>query len=78
MPKPVLVYNAPNGETREYSTNIPLSKKELMSIKAIRLTNNGGIENKETVTGFDMMVMDRETGQTDMIHADGTRVNKNM
>ena len=78
MPKPVLVYNAPNGETREYSTNIPLSKKELMSIKEIRLTNNGGIENNETVTGFDMMVMDRETGKTDMIHADGNRINNNM
>lgn len=78
MPRPVLVYNAPNGETREYRTDIPLTKKELMSISEIRLTANWGMDNGETVTGFDLMVVDKETGKTDLIHAEGNRINNNM
>lgn len=56
-PAPALVYTAPNGQQREYRHSVPLSCKEIQSISEVKLQMTDGVDTKETIAGFDLMLI---------------------
>lgn len=77
-PAPVLVYTAPNGQQREYRHNVPLSCKEIQSISEVRLQMTDGVDTKETIAGFDLMLIKNGNKTVQMAHANGSKLTNEM
>lgn len=78
VPTPSLVYTALSGKQREYRSSVPLSPKEIQSISQIRLHMDGGVDTKESVAGFDLMVIKNGNKTVEMEHASGAKVTPDM
>lgn len=80
LPAPAasLVYTAPNGQLREYRHSVPLSRKEIQSISEIKLQMTNGIDTKETVAGFDLMLIKNGNKTVQMAHANGAKLTAEM
>lgn len=77
-PAPVLAYTAPNGQQREYRHNVPLSCKEIQSISEVRLQMTDGVDTKETIAGFDLMLIKNGNKTVQMAHANGSKLTNEM
>lgn len=77
-PTPALIYSAPNGKQREYRSSVPLSRQEIQSISQIRLNMNGGVNTKEKVSGFDLMLIKNGNKTVEMAHANGAELTPEM
>lgn len=78
VPTPSLIYTAPNGKQREYRSSVPLSRTEIQSISRIKLHMDGGVDTKETVAGFDLMLIKNGHKTVEMAHADGAVLTPEM
>lgn len=77
-PTPSLIYTAPNGKQREYRSSVPLSRKEIQSISRIKLNMDGGVDTKEKVAGFDLMLIKNGNKTVEMAHANGAELTSEM
>ena len=55
-PAPYLTYTTEKGKVREYRSNVPLNGRELATISEIKLKMEAGIDTKEHISGFDMVI----------------------
>lgn len=78
IPTPSLIYTAPNGKQRAYRSSVPLSWKEIQSISQIRLNMDGGVDTKEKVTGFDLMLIKQGNKAVQLAHANGPELTTEM
>lgn len=80
LPAPAasLVYTAPNGQLREYRHSVPLSCKEIQSISEVRLQMTDGVDTKETIAGFDLMLIKNGNKTVQMAHANGSKLTNEM
>mgnify|MGYP000771841378 CR=1 FL=1 len=77
-PTPYLTYTTASGKTREYRSNVPLNRKELATIGEIRLKMDGGIDTKEYVNGFDMVVIKNGNKTVMTEHSNSGKLTGNM
>lgn len=77
-PAPALVYTAPNGQQREYRHSVPLSCKEIQSISEVKLQMTDGVDTKETIAGFDLMLIKNGNKTVQMAHANSNKLTNEM
>ena len=77
-PAPALVYTAPNGQQREYRHSVPLSCKEIQSISEVKLQMTDGVNTKETIAGFDLMLIKNGNKTVQMAHANSNKLTNEM
>lgn len=77
-PVPALVYTAPNGQQREYRHSVPLSCKEIQSISEVKLQMTDGVDTKETIAGFDLMLIKNGNKTVQMAHANSNKLTNEM
>lgn len=78
LPAPALVYTAPNGQQREYRHSVPLSCKEIQSISEVKLQMTDGVDTKETIAGFDLMLIKNGNKTVQMAHANSNKLTNEM
>lgn len=78
IPRPLLLYTAPNGAARTYRSGVPLSRKEIMSISEIKLNMDEGIDTKEKVASFDLMLVKNGNKTIITEHAEGSKLTPAM
>ena len=78
LPKAVLTYTSMKGQQREYRSNVPLDRKEIRTISEVKLLMDHGIDTKESVAGFDLMIVKNGNKTTYTAHADGARLTDEM
>ena len=77
-PTPYLTYTTEKGKVREYRSNVPLNGRELATISEIKLKMEAGIDTKEHISGFDMIVIKNGNKTVMTEHANSGKLTAEM